>query len=158
MTQIRDYVLLLVGACLICGGLTILAPSGRFERMMQLIGSVFLLLCMVSPLVGTIHELFDYKETYDFEYSYQQTSAWDYSSNIMTQALKTEINHYVETVLGHKPQNVEIMIDHNHTDFSLARICITVLPEDHSKKSAVSDYVFMKIGERPTVISQISGE
>jgi hypothetical protein len=158
MTQIKEYVLLLIGACLVCGGLTILAPGGRFERMMQVIGSIFLLLCMLSPLTETISKLLEYKVFSDYEYSYQETCAWDYSSNVMCRALETEINHHVVTVLGHEAQDVEIGIDHNNNNFSLARIFITVSKEDYAKKTAISDYVFMKTGERPTVISREVGE
>ena len=158
MTQIKEYVLLLVGACLVCGGLTILAPCGRFERMMQVIGSIFLLLCMLSPLTETISKLLEYKVFSDYEYSYQETSAWDYSSNVMCRALETEINHHVVTVLGHEAQDVEIGIDHNNNNFSLAQIFITVSKEDYAKKTAISDYVFMKTGDRPTVISREAGE
>lgn len=158
MTQIKEYVLLLIGACLVCGGLTILAPGGRFERMMQVIGSIFLLLCMLSPLTETISKLLEYKVYSDYEYSYQETSAWDYSSNVMCRALETEINYHVVSVLGHEAQDVEIGIDHNNNNFSLARIFITVSKEDYAKKTAISDYVFMKTGECPTVISREAGE
>ena len=154
MTQIKDYVLLLVGACLVCGGLTILAPGGRFERIMQIVGSIFLLLCMLTPLAGTINKLFNFNDLFDFEYAIQEANAWDYSSNVMEQTLKSDINSHIVTVLGHEAEDIDIVVDHNSSDFLLTRIFIMVSPEDLSKKTAISDYIFIKTGARPTVISR----
>lgn len=159
MTQVKDYVLLLVGACLVCGGLTILAPSGQFERIIQVIGSIFLLLCMLSPLSGALEKVFDYRLASESpDPLYQTSDAWEYSAQAMSQTLKSTINDYVMAVTGHKARRIDITIDNDSSSFTLTDICITVDADDAAKKTAIADYVAIKTGTRPTVISQSIGE
>lgn len=159
MTQVKDYVLLLVGACLVCGGLTILAPSGRFERIIQVIGSIFLLLCMLLPLSGTLERVFDYSpESKSSDPIYQNSDVWEYSSHAMSQTLKSIINDYVLTVTGHNARQIDVTVDSSGGSFTLNDICITVDADDIAKKTAIADYVAIKTGTRPTVISESIGE
>ena len=159
MIQIKEYVLLLVGSCLICGGLTILAPNGQFERIIRLIGSVFMLLCLLSPVANTwsfIHN--NYQEFFAEPSMYSDQQSWDYAANTMSQALQNEINSYVLSVTGSPADDITIDMNAENKDFSVNQILIVLDDKDMLKASAVADYVAIKIGIRPQVISNEKGE
>ncbi len=154
MTQIKDYILLLVGACLTCGGLTILAPSGKFERIIRLIGSVFLLLCMLSPLGGMFHDVLDYSwQDSVFDQEYTLTDSWEYTAATMEQTMTDIVNDCVITVTGRAAKDIDIEIAVNEQRFTMTKIEIVIHSSDSSKAVAVADYVAIKTGVRPTVIS-----
>ena len=159
MTQIKDYVLLLVGSCLICGGLTILAPNGHFERLMRLIGSVFLLLCLLSPLKNTWDNFYSNRQNFiEAPSAYTDQQSWDYAANAMCETMQEEIDGYVGAVVGKRARKIDINIKAENQTFSVEQITITLDKEDMIKASAVADYVAIKIGVRPHVISNSSGE
>ncbi len=154
MNQIKDYILLLVGACLTCGGLTILAPSGNFERIIRLIGSVFLLLCMLSPLGNMFYDVLDYSWMDSIsDQDYSANDAWEYSASAMEQAMTGTINDCVLTVTGREAKDVDVEISTNEQKFTMTRIEIVIHSVDSNKTAAVADYVAVKTGVRPTVIS-----
>ncbi len=154
MTQIKDYILLLVGACLTCGGLTILAPSGKFERIIRLIGSIFLLLCMLSPLSSMFHDVLDYSwKDSGFEQDYPTTDSWEYSASAMEQTMIDTIHDCVITVTGHTAKDVDVEISSSEQKFTMTKIEIVIHSSDSNKTAAVADYVAIKTGVRPTVIS-----
>ncbi len=159
MTQIKDYVLLLVGSCLVCGGLTILAPNGHFERLIRLIGSVFLLLCLLSPLKNTWDTLYDNRHSFiEAPSTYTDQQSWDYAANAMRKTMQEEIDGYVVSVVGNRAQEIEIDIKAENQTFSVKQITITLDKDDMVKASAVADYVAIKLGVRPQVISNSTGE
>lgn len=154
MTQIKDYVLLLVGACLACGGLTILAPSGNFERIIRLIGSVFLLLCMLSPLGNIFHEVSDYSWADAVsDPLYQTTDSWTHAANAMEQTMISTVNDCVNTVTGRDAKDIDVEISTSEQTFTMTKVEITIHNSDSGKSIAVADYVAIKTGVRPTVIS-----
>ncbi len=154
MTQIKDYILLLVGACLTCGGLTILAPSGKFERIIRLIGSVFLLLCMLSPLCSMFHDMLDYSwQDSVFDQTYTTTDSWEYSTAAMEQTMTDMVSDCVITVTGRTAKDIDIEISVNEQRFTITKIEIVIHSSDSGKITAVADYVAIKTGVRPTVIS-----
>lgn len=155
---LRDYVLMLAGSCLICGGLTILAPNGQFGRFIRLIAGIFLLLCMFSPIKNTWTQFHHNKEYLKEPFSYAEDQSWDYTIDIMSKTLHDEIQGYVVTVLGHPAQRVEVDIQAQDSQFSAKQIAITLQASDMGKAAAVADYVAIKIGVRPYVISASTGE
>lgn len=159
MTQVKDYVLLLVGSCLICGGLTILAPNGRFERLIRLISSIFLLLCLLSPVKNTWSRLLQNRqEMIQSPTIYSDQESWDYASNAMSETIKSEIDGYVVSVIGRRAQSIEIDMSSENRTFTVKQITITLDQNDMLKASAVADYIAIKIGVRPQVISHSTGE
>ncbi len=159
MTQIKDYVLLLVGSCLICGGLTILAPNGQFERLIRLIGSIFLLLCLLSPIKNTWSHLYNNRQNMiQAPFTYTDQQSWDYASNAMSETMKNEIDGHVVSVIGKRAQKIEINMKAENKTFTVNQIIITLNRDDMVKASAVADYVAIKIGVRPQVISHSTGE
>ncbi len=159
MTQIREYVLLLAGSCLICGGLTILAPNGQFERFVRLIGSVFLLLCLLSPIKNTWSHLYNNRNNFMNEnFTYSDSQSWDYAANAMSKTMRDEIDGYVVTVIGNRAQEIHVDLRAENKNFSVNQIIITLQADDMVKASAVADYVAIKIGVRPQVISGSTGE
>ncbi len=154
MTQIKDYILLLAGACLTCGGLTILAPSGNFERIIRLIGSVFLLLCMLLPLGNMVYDVLDYSWMDSIpDQGDLSNDAWEYSAAAMEQAMTNTINEYVLTVTGREAKAVDVEISINEQKFTMTGIEIILDRVDSNKTAAVADYIAVKTGMRPSVIS-----
>ncbi len=159
MTLIKDYVLLLIGACLTCGVLTILAPSGSFEQIIRLIGSIFLLLCMISPMIDIFHEMIEYPWNHTVSDATDQTSnSWAYIAHTMEQTLTNTVNECVTTVTGRDAKDIDLEISINNQTFVVTDITIILYSSDSSKISAVTDYVAIKTGIRPTVICEQKGE
>lgn len=155
MSQIKDYVLLLIGACLTCGGLTILAPGGNFERIIRLIGSIFLLLCMISPLTDLLHNIVDYPWSHiSSKVTEQSHNSWTYVEQTLEQTLTDTVNTCVNTVIGHQAKDISVEISNDNQNFVVNKIEITVYSSDSSKLSAIADYVAIKTGVRPTVICE----
>ena len=159
MSQIKDYVLLLVGSCLVCGGLTILAPNGQFERVIRLVGSIFLLLCLLLPIKNTWSHLYRNRhDIVDVPSTYSEQQSWEYAVDAMRETMRQEIDGYVVTVTGRHAYKIDIDMKVENKTFALNRIVITLFPDDMIKASAVADYVAIKIGVRPQVISHSTGE
>ena len=154
MTQIKDYVLLIVGACLTCGGLTVLALSGQFTRIIHIIGSMFLLLCILSPLTGTFDRIIHYSADWNVPNSSRSESqVWDYSAQAMSSSVENTIQDYVVTVTGHTAKNIDVAISYGDNAFTITDIHIYLAPDDAYKSTALADYVAIKTGVRPVVIS-----
>ena len=159
MTQIREYVLLLVATCLICGGLTILAPNGQFERSIRLIASVFLLICLLSPLKNTWSQLNNNGNDFrNDNFTYSENESWGNAANAMSKTIRDEIDGLVLAVTGNHAQEISVDIRVENKNFSAHQIIITLQDDDMIKASAVADYVAIKIGVRPQVISNSEGE
>ena len=159
MTQIRDYVLLLAGSCLICGGLTILAPNGQFERFIRMIGSVFLLVCLLSPIKNTWSHLHNNRNNFmNDNVTYSESQSWDYAAKAMSKTVRDEIDGCVVAVVGNPAQEIYVDLQAENKNFSVNQIIITLQADDMVKASAVADYVAIKLGVRPQVISNSMGE
>ncbi len=151
MNQINEYVMLLVGCCLATGGITLLTPTGNYEKTIRLISSIFLLFCILSPLREFTLEAKDYS-------SYQEENesakdSWEYSTQVLEKTVKKKAEECVVTVTGHQPEKVLVRISTNNEEFFVDKLEITLMAQDASKISAVADYTAMTIGVRPAVIT-----
>ena len=70
MEALRQYVLSVVTAALVCGIATELFPNGRGKQVIKLLGGLFLAYAVLSPVSRG-----DFSEILDFPYSYEEEAA-----------------------------------------------------------------------------------
>lgn len=154
MSQLGEWIRTVIGAALLCGMITLLAPSGRYEKTLRLIAGAFLLFCLVTPLArGRL----DWKDL-DFKLSpppayAEEDGLWAESASAMERQLKAEINDCVRAIVGEDAVAIESAVSFADGDFSLGEVTITLPPGNGGKCAAVRDYVKIETGIEPTVIS-----
>lgn len=153
MSGLSGYLMALIGAGFLSGGLTILSPSGQFEKVLRVLSGIFLLLVLLAPLPSLAGEIQDFTwEWKAIQEESQETGG--YLTQPMEKTLSREISACVQTVTGREPVSVESSVDWSGESFSLSEVVIRIRREDESKKQAIIDYVAFKTGVRARVLSE----
>ena len=153
MSGLSGYLMALIGAGFLSGGLTILSPSGQFEKVLRVLSGIFLLLVLLAPLPSLAGEIQDFTwEWKAIQEESQETGS--YLTQPMEKTLSREISACVQTVTGREPLSVESSVDWSGESFSLSELIIRIRKEDESKKQAIIDYVAFKTGVRARVLSE----
>ena len=154
MTQIKDYFFIPVGVCLISGVLTLLTPDGKFEKPIRLIGGLFFLLCLLTPLANTLRSVasleLDLPVLTQTEF---QDESRETATDLLEQTTKKEMLRHTETVLGHPPVDARINVSYENGAFIADQADITLAQTDMGKARAVADYLNLTMGLSVTVIS-----
>ncbi len=155
MSAVKDYALTLVGACLACGGITMLTPAGHFEKVMRLLAGVFILFCIISPIKDGLDGLFSYDLSYSFgSGDYTDATPWEYSSRAMEEAVENKIYECVKTLTGDEAVSVSVEIDTDGSAFTLTGATVVIPAEHAGRAAAVADYIRMETGVQPQVITE----
>lgn len=153
MSELSGYLMALIGAGFLSGGLTLLSPNGQFEKVLRVLSGVFLLLVLLAPLPSLAGEIQDFTwEWKTIQEESQETGG--YLTQPMEKTLSREISACVQTVTGREPVSVESSVDWSGESFSLNEVVIRIRKEDESKKQAIIDYVAFKTGVRARVLSE----
>lgn len=149
MDALKSWGITVCFAALAAGIASIIAPSGKMEKIYKFAVSLFFLCCMLVPLFSIkniVPKKIEINDETIGKSSKLSSAVQNQVGSVASQNLKTMINESLKAQ-GVQPQNITMQITKDNSGaLDIKAITITLKKEDMPKKSVISDEIKSKYG------------